>query len=129
MKHVSILIPQGHSSLSNIEGTHHILSEVNSFRQGMGLEPLFRVQLVGLSRANTQRNGLFTVSPDLLIDELENSEYEHFKPQSLTTPPVWQAPAKVYVTAGQKQYELGNHLGNVISTVSDRKVSKEFRMT
>ncbi len=73
MKHVSILIPQGHSSLSNIEGTHHILSEVNSFRQGMGLEPLFKVQLVGLARANTQRNGLFTVSPDLLIGEVEKT--------------------------------------------------------
>lgn len=74
MKPVSILIPQGHSSLSNIEGTHHILSEVNSFRQGMGLEPLFKVQLVGLARANTQRNGLFTVSPDLLIGEVEKTD-------------------------------------------------------
>ncbi len=74
MKHVSILIPQGHSSLSNIEGTHHILSEVNSFRRSMGQEPLFHVQLVGLSRANTQRNGLFTVSPDLLIGEVPKTD-------------------------------------------------------
>ncbi|MBL0912822.1 MAG: helix-turn-helix domain-containing protein [Bacteroidia bacterium] len=74
MKHVSILIPQGHSSLSNIEGTHHILSEVNSFRRSMGQEPLFDVQLVGLSRANTQRNGLFTVSPDLLIGEVPKTD-------------------------------------------------------
>lgn len=74
MKHVSILIPQGHSSLSNIEGTHHILSEVNSFRRSMGQEPLFNVQLVGLSRANTQRNGLFTVSPDLLIGEVPKTD-------------------------------------------------------
>ena len=56
------------------------------------------------------------------IQELENSIYQHFDPQELSSPPVWQQPSKVVVTLGQKQYELTNHLSNVISTVSDRKV-------
>ena len=30
MKHLSILIPQGHTSVVNIEGTHQIMNEVNS---------------------------------------------------------------------------------------------------
>jgi len=35
MKHVSILIPHGHTSVVNIEGTHQILNDVNSFLKSM----------------------------------------------------------------------------------------------
>jgi transcriptional regulator GlxA family with amidase domain len=74
MKHVSILIPQGHTSLVNIEGTHQILSEVNSLRGGMGKAPLFDIQLVGLSRETTQRDGLFTIKPDCLLEEVVKTD-------------------------------------------------------
>ncbi len=70
MKHVSILIPNGHYSLVNIEGTHHIFSWVNEFLQSTNREPLFNLHLVGVSRSMTQTNGLFTINPDLLIDEV-----------------------------------------------------------
>jgi transcriptional regulator GlxA family with amidase domain len=74
MKHVSILIPQGHTSLVNIEGTHQILSEVNNLRTSMGKAPLFNIQLVGLSRATTQRDGLFTIKPDCLMEEVAKTD-------------------------------------------------------
>ncbi|QHV96409.1 GlxA family transcriptional regulator [Spirosoma endbachense] len=70
MKHVSIIVPHGHISLTNVEGTHQILAEVNEFQKAMGKAPLFTIQLVGLSRETRQRNGLFTVTPDLLIDDV-----------------------------------------------------------
>jgi len=70
MKHISILIPHGHTSVVNIEGTHQIMNEVNSILATMGKPPLFTVQLVGISRETTQRNGLFTIGPDVLIDEV-----------------------------------------------------------
>jgi transcriptional regulator GlxA family with amidase domain len=74
MKHVSILIPQGHTSLVNIDGTHQILSEVNNFLAAMDRPPLFKVQLVGLSKEAPQRNGLFTVKPDVLIDDVAKTD-------------------------------------------------------
>src|ERR1044072_8874119 len=74
MKHVSILIPQGHTSLVNIEGTHQILSEVNVLRTGMGKAPLFNIQLVGLSKETTQRDGLFTIKPDCLLKEVVKTD-------------------------------------------------------
>lgn len=74
MKHVSILIPQGHTSLVNIEGTHQILSEVNVLRTGMGKAPLFDIQLVGLSKHTAQRNGLFTIKPDCLISDVAKTD-------------------------------------------------------
>jgi transcriptional regulator GlxA family with amidase domain len=74
MKHVSILIPLGHTSLSNIDGTHQILLEVNKFLAGMGREPLFDVNLVGLVKETKQRDGLFTIKPDLLIQEVPKTD-------------------------------------------------------
>ena len=55
MKHVAILVPLGHTSLTNIEGTHQILSEVNRFRELQGKSALFNIQLVG-STGSSARN-------------------------------------------------------------------------
>ncbi len=74
MKHISILIPQGHTSVVNIEGTYQIFNEVNSIRARMELPPLFKVQLIGISKVTSQPNGLFTINPDLLIDDLDKTD-------------------------------------------------------
>ena len=74
MKHVSILVPLGHSSLPNIDGTHQILSEANGFLSMMGRSPMFDIKLVGLSKETSQRNGLYTVSPDCLINEVTKTD-------------------------------------------------------
>lgn len=74
MKHVSILIPHGHTSLPNIDGTQQILTEVNKFLEQTGREPLFDVHMVGLTRETAQRNGQFTIKPDLLISEVPKTD-------------------------------------------------------
>ncbi len=74
MKHISILVPRGHTSLSNIEGTHQIFSEVNGLLASAGREPMFNIQLVGLAKETSQRNGLFTVNPDILIGDVAQTD-------------------------------------------------------
>ena len=74
MKHVSILVPRGHTSLTNIEGTYQILSEVNSLQIALGKAPLFTIQLIGLPKKSGQQNGLFTVNPDLLIEQIKKTD-------------------------------------------------------
>src|SRR5205085_6366445 len=74
MKHIAILVPLGHSSLPNIDGTHQILSEVNKFCERMGSDPVFRIQLVGLSKETVQRNGLYTMRPDCLISDVKKTD-------------------------------------------------------
>ncbi|MEX2593822.1 MAG: helix-turn-helix domain-containing protein [Anditalea sp.] len=74
MKHVSILIPLGHTSLVNIEGTHQIFCGVNQFLVAMGKAPLCKVQLVGLSKETKQTTGLFTVNPDVLVKEVAKTD-------------------------------------------------------
>lgn len=74
MKHISILVPLGHTSLPNIDGTHQIFSQVNTFMADMGREPMFNVQLVGLAKPTTQRNGLFSIEPDVLIGDVDKTD-------------------------------------------------------
>lgn len=74
MKHVSILVPLGHTSLPNIDGSRQILLEVNSFLAARQQPPLFSVQLVGLLRETGQRNGMFVIRPDVMIDEVTSTD-------------------------------------------------------
>jgi len=74
MKHISILVPFGHTSLPNIDGTHQIFSQVNVFRAQKDLPPLFDVKLVGLSKAIEQRNGAFTIGADVLISDVKKTD-------------------------------------------------------
>lgn len=74
MKHISILIPHGHTSMVNIEGTHQIMNEVNSVLSRMGKPPLFKVQLVGIAEEISQRNGLFSISTDVLVKDVVKTD-------------------------------------------------------
>ena len=74
MKHISILVPAGHTSLPNIDGTHQIFSQVNTFRAEMGLPALFDIKLVGLSHEVVQRNGLYTIVPDCMVKDVAKTD-------------------------------------------------------
>jgi transcriptional regulator GlxA family with amidase domain len=74
MKHISILVPIGDCSLTNIEGTHQILRRVNDYLAEAGREPLFTIQLVGARHEIKMHKGLFTVSPEVLLHELPRTD-------------------------------------------------------
>lgn len=69
MKHLSILVPEGDCSLTNIEGTHQIFSEVNTQLMRAGKPALFNIQLVGLNTQTRMKKGRFGVYPDIVITE------------------------------------------------------------
>ena len=74
MIHVSILIPRGHTSVVNIAATHQILNQVNGILAEKGNRPVFDVHLVGLEKETRQSHGPFSVSPDLLINEVDQTD-------------------------------------------------------
>lgn len=74
MKHISILIPEGDCSMTNIEGTHQILCRVNDYLAETGKPPEFNVQLVGINKENRIRNGLFSVHPDVLFGDVSRTD-------------------------------------------------------
>jgi transcriptional regulator GlxA family with amidase domain len=74
MKHISILIPQGETSLSNIEATYKMFSMVNQTLDRMKKAPLFKIQLVGLNKETALTNGLFTIKPEFTFDEISKTD-------------------------------------------------------
>jgi transcriptional regulator GlxA family with amidase domain len=73
VKHISILVPNG-AILGSIEGPRQLLTQVNAFCQAKGEPPMFKVQLVGLSKEIPLSGGLFTAHSDMLISDLKKTD-------------------------------------------------------
>ncbi len=74
MKHISILVPRGAVALSCIEGPFILFNKANEFLSGLGKQPLFKVELVGLTNDQQVYDRLFTVSPDTSIDKVSRTD-------------------------------------------------------
>lgn len=74
MKHVSLLVPKGDASLSNLEATHKMFNMANQTLQKMGQEPLFNVQLVSMDDEVQKCYGIFTIQPDATIDSITKTD-------------------------------------------------------
>jgi transcriptional regulator GlxA family with amidase domain len=73
MKHISILVPKG-AILGSLEGSRQLLTQVNEFFKAKGEPPIFKVQLVGLSKETPLSGGLFTANTDVLLDDIKKTD-------------------------------------------------------
>lgn len=74
MKQISILVPKGAVALSCIEGPFVCFTKANDFLESVGKDPLFNVQLVGLSKEAQEYDRFFKVTPDVLITEKHKAD-------------------------------------------------------
>lgn len=74
MKHISLIVPKGNISVVNIAGTHQMLSWVNECLQQTGKKPLFNIQLVGLEGQPDSGGGLFPVTPETIINNIQKTD-------------------------------------------------------
>jgi transcriptional regulator GlxA family with amidase domain len=106
MKHISILIPEGETSMSNIEAAHKMFSKVNEALARMNKAPLFKIQLVGLNKETTLGNGVFTIKPEFTLQD-------SFKTDMIIIPAVHGDMSKVIAANSDflpwitKQYKAG----------------------
>jgi transcriptional regulator GlxA family with amidase domain len=73
MKYISILVPKG-AILGSVEGPRQVFTEVNQVLMNMGKEPLFKVQLVGLTNEVSAANGIYTVYTDVLLKDVKKTD-------------------------------------------------------
>ena len=73
MKHISILVPQG-AILGSLEGTRQLFTQVNEFLRVRNQQPLFKVELVGLTEKTPLSGGLFTVHANALLDDISQTD-------------------------------------------------------
>jgi transcriptional regulator GlxA family with amidase domain len=74
MKKITILIPEGETSLSNIEAAYKMFTKVNEAVEARGDLPLFKVELAGLTRETSVGKGLFRIYPDKVFHEIERTD-------------------------------------------------------
>ena len=74
MKHISILVPNGPCSTVNIDGSHQILTMVNTIMGQMGMNNIFNVQLVGHKHRSSVSAGAVTITPDTNIVEVTKTD-------------------------------------------------------
>jgi transcriptional regulator GlxA family with amidase domain len=73
MKHISILVPKG-AILGSLEGSRQLLTQVNQFFKARGSEPIFQVELVGISSETSLTGGLFIARPDKTIGQVDRTD-------------------------------------------------------
>lgn len=73
MKHISILVPQG-AILGSLEGTRQLFTQVNEFLKARGQLPLFKVELVGLTKETPLSGGLFTANSHVLLNDVKKTD-------------------------------------------------------
>ncbi len=74
MKHISILVPNGAASLACIDGAYSAFTKTNQFLQSMNKPPMFKIQLVGITKEAQVYERLFTVYPDATIANLRKTD-------------------------------------------------------
>ncbi|MCA6450472.1 MAG: helix-turn-helix domain-containing protein [Chitinophagaceae bacterium] len=73
MKNVSILVPET-AIIEAVADPNYMFKAVNQFLVASGREPLFNVQLVGLTREVRLDNRLYSVHTDKLLDEVDKTD-------------------------------------------------------
>ncbi|MGH2667026.1 GlxA family transcriptional regulator [Flavobacterium sp.] len=73
MKNVVILVPEN-AVMQAIADPQYCFSAVNQFLAVSGRKPLFNVQLAGLKKEVHLNEGKYSVRPDLLLDETEETD-------------------------------------------------------
>lgn len=73
MKNVTILVPET-AVIEAVADPHYMFKAVNQFLQASGKAPLFKVELVGLSKEIKLDNSLFSVHTDTLLKEVKKTD-------------------------------------------------------
>ncbi|HSC39189.1 MAG TPA: helix-turn-helix domain-containing protein [Chitinophagaceae bacterium] len=73
MIHITILVPED-AVLASIDDPRMMFAGVNEFLEAQGREPVFKIQLAGLSREVKLHKGRFTVHADALLREIPKTD-------------------------------------------------------
>lgn len=74
VKHISVLVPKGEASLACINGAYSAFNMVNTFLEAKNMPAAFRVQLVGIDKKPQMYDRLFTVVPDLILNDIKETD-------------------------------------------------------
>ncbi len=76
MKHISVIVPEGSSIVDTIIAPFNLLNMANSYYRRMNelSESPFKIDLVGQSGKSITYQGLFSIQPTSVIDEIQKTD-------------------------------------------------------
>ncbi len=76
MKHISVIVPVGHSIVDTIIAPYNLLNMANSYYRRIHElnESPYKIDLVGLTREPTTFQGLFSIQPTTTINEIQKTD-------------------------------------------------------
>ena len=73
MKTITIIVPEG-AIMACITDPRYMFTAVNEFLKAAGKQPMFKVQVAGLTKQVKLNDGLFSINTDLLLDEVTKTD-------------------------------------------------------
>lgn len=111
MKHVSILVPE-EAVLAAITDPRYMFTAVNDFLQKAGKQPIFKVQLVGLSKEVLLNQGSFSVHVDELLKDVRKTDLI-FVPALSGDLPAALKKNEAYIPWIVKQHAMGAEVASL----------------
>lgn len=95
MKHLTLLVPVGHSKISSIVCTYKVFMYANAYWKEIHGEDLFKIQLAGITEEVSFFDGVFMIKPHtnieaiaktnlIIVAALENKDYPYSIEQNQT---------------------------------------------
>jgi transcriptional regulator GlxA family with amidase domain len=73
MKSISIIVPES-AVMQAIAGPQYLFSAINQFAEMAGNKPVFKVQLVGIQKEIKLNKGLYTINPEVLVNNVKQTD-------------------------------------------------------
>lgn len=116
MKNISILVLED-SILASIVGPYKLLNDVNDFLKSSGKEPLFNVKLTGITKQVNLNTGLFSVKPEVLLEDIDNIDLIIIPAIQVANEPEGLKNSieknKEYIPWLKSQYEKGTEIASL----------------
>ena len=76
MKHISVIVPQGNTVVDTIIGPYNLFKMANSHYKRLHrlAEPIFKIDLVGITHVPITYQGLFTIKPTATIKSITKTD-------------------------------------------------------
>jgi len=114
MKHLTIIVHEGQNNLSSIVGTHEIFVEANKYWKKLHGQPLFKIELAGITKKVVFEAGLFTVKTETHISAI-NKTHLIVIPSLNHKYQKGEKGNKTFIEWIKEQYKLGAEVASICS--------------
>lgn len=116
MKHLSILVPDGQTTMSTVAcivGSFQVFREANEFSPSKLDKPVFKINLLGVSKKKFLKDGFLSIKPDTVIGEIVETDLIIIPASSVRNYKTATKSNKLLIDWIRRQYKLGAEVASM----------------